>query len=211
MHGISKGLEWAAISFSRGSSQPRDRTRVSCIADRCFTIWATREAHLKVYLWVIYTNSPSLLKLTRSVWISNLKSWLRVINLFSPTFLEVYVSFQPQAENILEFFSVFVFWWLRRFFLCLPRIMKQLFAKYFALYGFLQQKNLGRLFGEDLVRILKNLKIVIRSFSCIYEICIKWFLMPLELICKEALHLQSNHYRQMLSFLKVFKHSLTAS
>ena len=34
-------LEWAAISFSRGSSQPRDRTRVSCIADRRFTVWAT--------------------------------------------------------------------------------------------------------------------------------------------------------------------------
>ena len=30
-------LEWIAISFSRGSSQPRDRTRVFCIVDRCFT------------------------------------------------------------------------------------------------------------------------------------------------------------------------------
>ena len=37
-------LEWAAISFSRESSQPRDRTQVSCIADRYFTVWATREA-----------------------------------------------------------------------------------------------------------------------------------------------------------------------
>ena len=27
-------LEWVAISFSRGSSQPRDRTWVSCIAGR---------------------------------------------------------------------------------------------------------------------------------------------------------------------------------
>ena len=34
-------LEWAAISFSRGSSQPKDWTQVSCIADRCFTVWAT--------------------------------------------------------------------------------------------------------------------------------------------------------------------------
>ena len=38
-------LEWVAFSFSRGSSQPRDRTRVSCIAGRFFTNWATREAH----------------------------------------------------------------------------------------------------------------------------------------------------------------------
>ena len=29
-------LEWEAIPFSRGSSQPRDRTQVSCIAGRVF-------------------------------------------------------------------------------------------------------------------------------------------------------------------------------
>ena len=32
------------MSFSRGSSRPRDRTQVSCIAGRFFTVWATREA-----------------------------------------------------------------------------------------------------------------------------------------------------------------------
>ena len=34
VHGIlqARMLEWVAISFSRGSSQPRDRTQVSCIA-----------------------------------------------------------------------------------------------------------------------------------------------------------------------------------
>ena len=31
-------LEWGAISFSRGSSPPRDQTRVSHIVGRCFTI-----------------------------------------------------------------------------------------------------------------------------------------------------------------------------
>ena len=36
-------LEWIAISFSSGSSQPRDGTQVSHIVDRRFTIWATRE------------------------------------------------------------------------------------------------------------------------------------------------------------------------
>ena len=38
VHGISQAkiLEWDAISFSRGSSQPRDRTWVSCITDRRF-------------------------------------------------------------------------------------------------------------------------------------------------------------------------------
>ena len=46
IHGIfqARVLEWAAISFSRGSSPPRDRTQVSHIAERLFTVWATREA-----------------------------------------------------------------------------------------------------------------------------------------------------------------------
>ena len=45
IHGIFQAriLEWVAISFSRRSSQPRDRTRVSRIVGRHFTIWATRE------------------------------------------------------------------------------------------------------------------------------------------------------------------------
>ena len=45
-HGIfqARVLEWVAIAFSRGSSQPRDQTQVSCIVGRRFTLWATREA-----------------------------------------------------------------------------------------------------------------------------------------------------------------------
>ena len=44
VHGIFQAivLEWIAISFSRGSSRPRDRIQVSCIVDRRFTAWATR-------------------------------------------------------------------------------------------------------------------------------------------------------------------------
>ena len=36
-------LQWVAIPFSRGFSQPRDWTWVSCLAGRFFLIWATRE------------------------------------------------------------------------------------------------------------------------------------------------------------------------
>ena len=45
VHGIFQARipEWVVISFSRESSRPRDRTRVSCIIGRRFTIWATRE------------------------------------------------------------------------------------------------------------------------------------------------------------------------
>ena len=46
VHGILQARipEWVAIPFFRGSSWPRDRTQVSCIAGSFFTAWATREA-----------------------------------------------------------------------------------------------------------------------------------------------------------------------
>ena len=47
-------LEWVAISFSRESSQPRDRTQVSHIVDRCFTIWATREVQYTIQAYLNY-------------------------------------------------------------------------------------------------------------------------------------------------------------
>ena len=49
VHGVfqARVLEWVAIAFSRGSSRPRDQTRVSRIVGRRFTLWATREVNLK--------------------------------------------------------------------------------------------------------------------------------------------------------------------
>ena len=46
VHGILQAriLEWVAVPFSRGSSQSRDRTQVSCIAGGFFTSWASGEA-----------------------------------------------------------------------------------------------------------------------------------------------------------------------
>ena len=51
VHGIFQAgiLEWVAISSSRGSSRPRDLTRVSCIADRFFSHCATWEAHVVLF------------------------------------------------------------------------------------------------------------------------------------------------------------------
>ena len=50
VHGILQAriLEWVAVSFSRGSSQPRDRTQVSRIAGGFFTSWATRDTILQI-------------------------------------------------------------------------------------------------------------------------------------------------------------------
>ena len=50
VHGIfqARVLEWFAISFSRGSSQPRDLAQVSCTVSRPFSIWATSESESEV-------------------------------------------------------------------------------------------------------------------------------------------------------------------
>ena len=45
--GSPRILEWVAYPFSRGSSQPRNRTGVSCTAGWFFTNWTIREAHTK--------------------------------------------------------------------------------------------------------------------------------------------------------------------
>ena len=52
VHGILQAiiLEWVAFLFSKGCSQPRDQTQVSCIAGGFFTSWATGEA-------LVYTES----------------------------------------------------------------------------------------------------------------------------------------------------------
>ena len=46
VHGIIQAriLEWVAIPFSRGCSWYRDWARVSCIAGRFFTVWATHQS-----------------------------------------------------------------------------------------------------------------------------------------------------------------------
>ena len=53
VHGILQAriLEWVAISFSGGSSQPRDWAQVSCIASRLSTDWATKEDLIYCIYW----------------------------------------------------------------------------------------------------------------------------------------------------------------
>ena len=58
VHGILQARirEWVAVPFSRGSSQPRDQTHVSCIAGRFFTDWASRE--VPACMHHIFIHSP---------------------------------------------------------------------------------------------------------------------------------------------------------
>ena len=57
-HGIFQAgiLEPVAIPFSRGSSRPRDRTQVSCVAGGSFTSWVTIE--IKCTISVMHLNHP---------------------------------------------------------------------------------------------------------------------------------------------------------
>ena len=70
-HGILQAriLEWVAIHFSRGLSQPRDRTRVSSIEDRFFTIWATSLWRYLSFIlkgkWFIKKKSKTNIKQTK--------------------------------------------------------------------------------------------------------------------------------------------------
>ena len=57
VHGILQAriLKWVAIPFSRGSSQPRNRTQISHIAGRFFTILATRKVWLcTLFLFLLH-------------------------------------------------------------------------------------------------------------------------------------------------------------
>ena len=66
VHGIFQAriLEWVAISFSRGSSWPRDWTWVSSTAERLFTVWATREAK-RIILTPIIAKAPLSIEFSR--------------------------------------------------------------------------------------------------------------------------------------------------
>ena len=73
IHGIfwARILEWVIISFSRGSSQPRDWTWVFHIASKLFTIWATRESLLPTSEpRCLFLHCPHMLA-TSYLWLSN--------------------------------------------------------------------------------------------------------------------------------------------
>ena len=77
LHGFlqARVLEWVAISFSRGSSWPRDRTWVSHIPGRRFNLWAARKA-LVDYTKKIFTTQTIIIvwSLTQSQTSCNVKS-----------------------------------------------------------------------------------------------------------------------------------------
>ena len=108
---LGRILEWVVIPFSRGSSWPRDWTRVSCSARRFFTIWATREGQdILTYTYMSPCNihccligflkhrmfwnmliSPSIF-LSEVLWIHGISWWLTGKEFVSFIY-RIYISF----------------------------------------------------------------------------------------------------------------------
>ena len=113
VHGILQAriLEWIAFPFSRGSSQPRDRPQVSCIAGRFFTSWATGEAQvfLASYLFS-HLSAPSTLRLTfgrisqASIFIDSISSFQSTIYFLSAipgSTIKVFISLQKSWSHLV--------------------------------------------------------------------------------------------------------------
>ena len=72
VHGTSQAriLEWVVIPFSRGSSQPRDRTllHISCIGRQILCGWATWEIFMVLHHFVQGTWIPMDFGIFRGLW-----------------------------------------------------------------------------------------------------------------------------------------------
>ena len=95
IHGILQAriLEWVAIPLSRGSSSPRDWTRVSCTASRFLKVWATREA-LKF----------EILKVFKSEWVAVPMKKLKSKLIWGKT-----TTFWPLSTHSSERFCMLIF------------------------------------------------------------------------------------------------------
>ena len=88
VHGIFQAriLEWVAISFSRGSSWPRDQTWVSCTVGRFFPAWATTRELLIIPLQCIcYVNSCCK---ANAFALGNFMEFFFFSNIFDPQLVE---------------------------------------------------------------------------------------------------------------------------
>ena len=99
-HGISQAriLEWVAISFSRGSSWPRDRILFSCIACR------------RILYWLSYQGSPPIHRkvlnsLTWVIWFSLINNNLLMFSLpeiFLQNFYIIWLLPSPLVNSSLR-------------------------------------------------------------------------------------------------------------
>ena len=111
VHGILQAriLQWVAISFSRGSSRPRDRTQVSHIAGRRFNLWASREAPYLI-CEVINNCSTFLMEclwgLKESVYVKNPCRVLVLVFSMEQIFLQFFLTSLHSSPDLRVLLSV---------------------------------------------------------------------------------------------------------
>ena len=100
-------LEWVAISFSRGSSRPRDWAQVSCIAGRRFNLWATREAEhqrtvaFELWCWRRLLRVPCTARRSNQSILKENQPWIFIERLMLKLKLQSFVYLMRRA-NLLE-------------------------------------------------------------------------------------------------------------
>ena len=107
IHGIfqAKVLEWVAIAFSRGSSQPRTRTHISCIGRQILYRLSCEGSTLEFFFFILnYMNCLYVLEINS----------LSVANIFSHSegwlFVFFMISFALQKLlSLISFHCLFLF------------------------------------------------------------------------------------------------------
>ena len=109
--GSPRILECVAYPFSRGTSQPRNQSGVSCIAGEFFTSWATWEAHD----WLLITPRGCRCAFCSSVYmfVGLLKKWPVSLGLFWKQKLEylAILHSHPLMETISWSQTWCLFYW----------------------------------------------------------------------------------------------------
>ena len=97
VHGILQAriLEWVAISFSGGSSRPRDRTQVSCTGRRILYHWDK-----PISLFYCHKKAASALFSTSTLSLSSNQVWLSGCNLsFAVYFFFLFKSYKEKFSR----------------------------------------------------------------------------------------------------------------
>ena len=89
--GSARILEWVAYPFSSGSSWPRNRTGVSCIADGLFTNWAIREVWITrevlIYLFIFFKVQKEYFIHQMPIKVAESKIWNQIENTWMLTII----------------------------------------------------------------------------------------------------------------------------
>ena len=132
VHGILQAriLEWVVIPFSRGSSQPKDQSRISCIAGRYLTGEPTgRPMYNYICVSLLISNAVPIFACVRSSVLLDLISYLYMDDFLLLLHVGLSRSFPicdlvsswgvaslpppktPHPKEVLLAFVVKLFWW----------------------------------------------------------------------------------------------------